>query len=246
MEYESRGGKDNNLSLEQYLNIIRPYFRDMIDNHKAHSEWRIQLVMKIIFVSSIDANEIRIMHTKCDNIEFMSGTETNDVINKLLKPFLEDTKKETKMRGSSFVFEKFDLLEYHLHKKNLNRGSDSPEWIKNKKATINPKNTKDNKCIQYSITVALNHQEIKKDPQIISKLKPFTDNYNWKDIEYPSHSKDWKRFEQNNNTIALNILFVPYNTKQIRPGYISKYNNKCDNQLNLLMITDNEKWHYLE
>ena len=45
--------------------------------------------------------------------------------------------------------------------------------------------------------------------------------------------------------IALNILFVPYNTKQIRPAYISKYNHKGDNQVILLMITDNKKWHYL-
>ena len=38
IEYESRGDKDNNLSLVEYLDIIRPYLRDMIDNHKAHSE----------------------------------------------------------------------------------------------------------------------------------------------------------------------------------------------------------------
>ena len=65
-------------------------------------------------------------------------------------------------------------------------------------------------------------------------------------IEFPSHSKDWKKFEQNNKTIALNILFVPYNTKQIRLAYKSKYNHKRDNQVNLLMITDDgENWHYL-
>ena len=50
MEYESRGNKDNNLLLEHYLNIIRSYLRDMIDNHKKNSEWKIKLVMKIIFV----------------------------------------------------------------------------------------------------------------------------------------------------------------------------------------------------
>ena len=90
MEHESRGDKDNNLFLEQYLNIIRPYLRDMIDNHKAHSDWKIsnQLVMKITFVSSLDADEIRIMHTKSNNIGFMSGTETNDVLNELFKSFL--------------------------------------------------------------------------------------------------------------------------------------------------------------
>ena len=98
---------------------------------------------------------------------------------------------------------------------------------------------------QYAVTAALNHEKILKDPQRISKLESFIDNYKWKDIEFPSYSKDWKKFEQNNNTIALNILFVPCNTKQIKPAYISKYNNKRDNQVILLMITDNKKRHYL-
>ena len=48
-----------------------------------------------------------------------------------------------------------------------------------------------------------------------------------------------------NKTIALNIFFVPYNTKQIRPAYISKNNYKRDNQVVLQMITNNGKWHYL-
>ena len=56
---------------------------------------------------------------------------------------------------------------------------------------------------------------------------------------------DWKKFEQNNKTIALNILFVPHNTKTIRLAYKSKYNRKRENQVILLMITDSEKWHYL-
>ena len=67
---------------------------------------------------------------------------------------------------------------------------------------------------------------------------PFIDQYNWKGIEFPSYSKDWKKFEQNNKTIALNILFVPYNTKQIKQAYISKYNNERDNKVILLMITN--------
>ena len=64
---------------------------------------------------------------------------------------------ETKMKGSSFIFERIDLLEYHLHKISLNRGSSyikSSEWIKNKGVTRTPKNTKYNNCFQYTITVA--------------------------------------------------------------------------------------------
>ena len=62
---------------------------------------------------------------------------------------------------------------------------------------------------------------------------------------FPHIQKTGEKFEQNNKTIALNTLYVPYNSKQIRQAYISKYNNKRDNQVNLLMITDGEKWHYL-
>ena len=73
MEYESRGDKDNNLSLEEYLEIIRPYLIDMINNHKTLGEWKIQLIMRINFISSLDTHEFRIMHTKSDNMEIMNG-----------------------------------------------------------------------------------------------------------------------------------------------------------------------------
>ena len=56
---------------------------------------------------------------------------------------------------------------------------DSPEWLKDKKATINPKNNDDN-CFQYRLTVALNHKQTKSNPERISKIKPFIDQYNWK------------------------------------------------------------------
>ena len=71
-----------------------------------------------------------------------------------------------------------------MYKTNPNCGGshiDSPDWIKSKKATINPINKKDNKCIQYSVTVALNYEEIKKDLQRKAKIKPFVNKYNRKE-----------------------------------------------------------------
>ena len=169
MLYESSGDKDSKLSIYEYFDIIRPYLRDMIDNHKARGEWKIQLTMRIIFVSFIDANETRVMHTKSDNIEIMSGIETSDAINELFNSFSKRYQEglETKMKGSSFIFEHIDLLEYHLHKISLNRVSSyisSPEWIKNKGVTINPKNIENNNCFQHAITAALNHQNIGHQP----------------------------------------------------------------------------------
>ena len=69
--YESKGDKDNKLALYEYIDIIRPYLKDMIDNHKARGEWKIQLTMRIIFASFMDTNETRVMHTKSDNIEII-------------------------------------------------------------------------------------------------------------------------------------------------------------------------------
>ena len=93
------------------------------------------------------------------------------------------------MGGSEFVYVSVDVLYYNLNKVNLSRGGsyiDSPKWLKKKKATINPKN-KDDKCFQYALTVALNYEKIKKDAQRISKITPFIDQYNWKEIDFPSH-----------------------------------------------------------
>ena len=53
------------------------------------------------------------------------------------------------------------------------------------------------------------------------------------------------KFEQNNKTIALNILFIPHNTETIMVAYRSEYNHKYKNQVHLLMITYGNKWHYL-
>ena len=167
----------------------------MIDNHKVYSEWKIQLVMKINFISSLSTDEFREMYTKSDNIEIMNATETSDAINELFKSFLTRYQEglETKMKGGNFMFERVDSLYYHLHKISFNRAGsyiDSPDWIKNKKAIINPKN-EDKECFKYAITSALNQEKIGKNPQRITKIKPFIDTYNCKDIKFPSHSKNW-------------------------------------------------------
>ena len=80
------------------------------------------------------------------------------------------------MKDSQFVFNYVHLLCQKCHKINLICGGiyiDFPDWIKNKKATISPINKKDKKYFQYATTVALNHEEIKKYSQRITKINPF-------------------------------------------------------------------------
>ena len=51
--------------------------------------------------------------------------------------------------------------------------------------------------------------------------------------------------KKNNDTIALNILYVEQFTNKISVAYKSKYNNKRKKQVILLMIGDGKKYHYL-
>ena len=120
---------------------------------------------------------------------------------------------------------------------------DSPKWLKDKKSTINPKNN-DDKCFQYAVTLALNLDNIDNHPERISKIKPFINQYNWKDIDFVPTNKDWRKLKLNND-IALNILCIPHNTKKIQLAYRSKTNLTCDKQVILLMNINGEKWHYL-
>ena len=188
------------------------------------------------------------MHVRSDSEEFLSGDDTNEIIKSLFQSFIQryEESLQNKMKGSDFEFDGINLLYYDFNKTSIYRGGtyiDSPKWLKDKRSTINPKN-KDNKCFQYAATLALNIDKINKDPQRISKIKPFIDQYNWKDIEFPPTSKDWRKFELNNN-VTLSILYVPHNTKRIQVPYRSRYNLTYQEQIILLMITDGEKWHYL-
>ena len=85
------------------------------------------------------------MHTKSYNVEIIKGSETDEIIEDLFKSLLQRYQEglEKSMRGSEFLFDGVDALYYDFNKVSLSRGEsyiDSPEWLKNKKATINPKN----------------------------------------------------------------------------------------------------------
>ena len=92
-------------------------------------------------------------------------------------------------------------MYYKYHKVNPNRfGSyiDSPDWVKTKKQQFIPsiKTINNNKCSQYTVTVELNHEEIKKDKQRITKNRPFIDKYNWEGINYLLEKDDWKKLRK--------------------------------------------------
>ena len=206
-------------------------------------------IAEISFISlKPGSNETRIMHTRSDNEEFMNGSDTDEIIEGLFESILQKYEEnlQEKKKGFDFEFNGGNFLYYDFHKISINRdGSyiDSPQWLKKKKSPINPINN-GYKCFQYVVTLALNLDKIRKSPQRICKIKPFIYQYNWKEIDFRATSKDWKKFELNNE-FARNILYVTPNTRKIHVAYKSKHSLPRENQIILLMITDGEKWHYL-
>ena len=131
----------------------------------------------------------------------MINDEADEALEELFESLLNrhQNNLEKLMKYSQFFFDYVHLLYYKRHKVNPNRGGsyiDSPGCIKNKKATINPINKKDNKCFQYAVTVVLNHEEIGKHSERIIKIKPFINKYSWEGISFPSEKNYRKTFEK--------------------------------------------------
>ena len=87
----------------------------------------------------------------------------------------------------------------------------------------------------------MNHEEIEKNPERIAKIKPFVDNYNWEGINYPSEKVDWEKFDKNNPTIALNILYAK--KEKLCPAYVLKHDSNREKLVFLLMIPNGEGRH---
>ena len=95
-------------------------------------------------------------------------------------------------------------MDYKLHRVRLKRDgsyTNSPEWLLHEGAIINPKNKNDDECLRWSTICALNYSEImKKEFENIFK------NIKHQDKDFSSQKKDSENFEQNNESVALNVL----------------------------------------
>ena len=188
-------------------------------------------------ISTRRFEETRARYIKSEALEIFIGSDTNDVIDRLfntLSQRFQSAQETSNKRGSEFIPDSVELLYYHFQRIDIIRAESyimSPDWLASKKATINPKNKKYNECFKWSIISGLNYNKInEKYLRKIEKLERV-------DIDLSSHQRDWEKFEQENNSIALNVLFVSYNSEEIKLAYKSNY-NKRKNQVILLMIND--------
>ena len=90
IEHESYGDRNKTISAEEYLNKIRPYLKNIINNLKKSDTWKIQLAKTNNFMSSIDNDQERVLNSKNDNIEII----INDEADKVIKYVFDSLKKK--------------------------------------------------------------------------------------------------------------------------------------------------------
>ena len=123
IEYRSEG--DKSLAIEEYLKLIEPYLRELINDHKNKGEWKIQLTAQINFISlRPGSDETRVMHTRSVNEEFMNGSDTDEIIKELFRSLLQRYQEnlQEKMKGSDFAFDGVNYLYYDLNKISISKG----------------------------------------------------------------------------------------------------------------------------
>ena len=155
---------------------------------------------------------------------------TDDILNELYVSLFHYYEEKTVIcrTDSSYVFHSIDGFSMHIHKIDLRRGSSfipSPKWLQSKKSSINPKYMDDNYCFAYATAIAIYYKELGSHiNRITNKLIKHVNKINWNGIDFPASALDYKTFEQINEDIALNILYVPFDQMDICQEYISKHN----------------------
>ena len=216
----------------------------MINDHRiARRVWEIQISMRVNFISSKDNKETRTIYVWNNNQSVMWVSDADYVVRELFRCILHNYQEELKIiKGSEFIFESVELMDYKLYRVRLRRGGSytkSLEWLLHKGATINLKNKNYDECLWWSTISALNYNEIMKKEfeNIFKKIKH-------EDKDFSSHKRDWENFEQNNESIALNVLFASQNSEEITLVYKSEHNLERENNALLLLINDDEKDYY--
>ena len=106
-EHESDGDKNRSLWLDEYLNKMKPYLRNIINHLQNSDTWKIQLTTAINFSSSRDSEGECVMHWRSNNIKFTSYDYANEVVDELFEPLLSryQGNLEKSMRKSDFIID---------------------------------------------------------------------------------------------------------------------------------------------
>ena len=228
------------MDVDTFFNRIRKKLIGLIKRElKTRTSARIQTTAWIRFVRDDEEGQERVeLAFNSLMTSVYRGSEPDQIVDGMIAN-MEFQIENPVLLNSRFVFDEFLYLDVKFHQLNLTRGSSYlplPDWLARKKVIVNPHND-DKECFKWSVIAAENVGM--KDPQRVSNLRKFTDNYDWSGLESPVSIKDIGKFETNNN-VSVNVLAV-----EGKDIYIHRKGRRMmDREINLLMVSEDGIWHY--
>ena len=228
------------LDVDTFFNRIRKELIELIKRElKTQTSARIQMTAWIRFVRDDDEEGQERIELAFNSLmtSVYRGSKMDQIVDGMIAN-MKFQMENPALLNSRFVFDEFLYLDVNFHQLNLTRSSSYlplPDWLARKKAIVNPHNN-DEECFKWSVITAENVGM--KDPQRVSNLRKFMDNYNWSGLEFPVSIKDIGKFETRNN-ISVNVLAV-----EGRDIYIHRKGQRVGREINLLMVSKDGIRHY--
>ena len=167
-------------------------------------------------------------------------SDMNGLVSEMIAHMVQQIENPA-LRDSKFVFNGIIRMDINFHRLNLTSGSSYvplPDWLAGKGAIINPKNL-DMECFKWAVIAAIKWEEIGDHPERINKLMPYEEEFDWDGMEFPASFRDIKRFESRNE-ITINVLAF-----ECKKTYICRKGKEYNRVANLMLITDNNRKHYI-
>ena len=228
------------MDIDTFFSRIRKELIELIKRElKTRTSARIQTTVWIRFIGDDEEGQERVeLAFNSLMTSVYRGSETDQIVDGMIANMKLQTENPV-LLNSRFVFDEFLCLDVNFHQLNLTRGSSYlplPDWLARKKAIVNPHND-DEECFKWSV-IAVEKVGM-KDPQRVSNLRKFTDNYDWSGLEFPVSIKDIGKLETRNN-ISVNILAVEGRDINIH----RKGQRMMGREINLLMVSEDGINHY--
>ena len=202
------------MDVDTFFNRIRKELIELIKRElKTRTSARIQTTAWIRFVRNDEEGQERVeLAFNSLMTSVYRGSEPDQIVDGMITNMKFQIENPA-LLNRRFVFNEFLYLDVNFHQLNLMRGSSYlplPDWLARKKAIVNP-HKDDEECFKWLVLAV--EKVGMKDPQRVSNLRKFMDNYNWSGLEFPFSIKDIGKFETKNN-ISVNILAVEGRERQ--------------------------------
>ena len=222
------------MDVDTYFARTRKFLIDLLNKETTNRAVRSQATIWIRFTR--DGVEMVNLAFNSRMMTVYNLNDKNEIVTAIIEHMAQQIENPAP-RNSKFVFDRILHKDIDFHRLNLIRGSSYiplPDWLMKKKAIINPRNS-DMDCFKWAIIAAMKWESIGNNPERVSKLKKYEEEFDWRGLEFPVSFRDINKFESRNE-IGVSILAV-----ENRKVYICRKGKDYDRSANLMLITGDDK-----